>query len=242
MCQFADAGQKDALFMVAPTNATFQPIKKDEIMKHDAADAVAFESFKAYATDPTRFRDTGASTEEVYFGGGWSKGRLCLITIRSHLKDIFKMLPKDGSIPFQVFYNLNDSMVRAGGQPFDLSELVNVYLKRFQPLRIILRQTDSVWEGCTEESFCMAWSKERANVWWSGKAFSMLGEHMLDATKDAEHNQKKLGGYVFDPTDPLCPVQINWPKWLAANNKFDARNALFTVKVHEVEEEDACLA
>ncbi len=97
------------------------------------------------------------------------------------------------------------------------------------PLRIVLKRTPEGIEGLTEESFSMGWEKNRVNIFWSGKAYSMLGEHVLDAEKDATHHRKP-GEEVWDPTDENCPVSINWTRWINATNKYDKRNAPFEPK------------
>jgi len=97
------------------------------------------------------------------------------------------------------------------------------------PLRIVLKRTPEGILGLTEESFSMGWEKDRVNIFWSGKAYSMLGEHVLDAKEDAARNSRE-GDEVWDPADENCPVSINWTKWINATNKYDKRNAPFEVK------------
>ncbi len=106
-------------------------------------------------------------------------------------------------------------------------------LKEHLPLRIILRKNEedaTHYEGLVEHSFSMGWDKHRALVFWSGKAYSMLGTLTLDAVADAESNAQALGGELFDPLDPTCPVQIDFTTWYEATNKFDKRNAFFEHK------------
>ena len=52
----------------------------------------------------------------------------------------------------------------------------------------------------------------------------------------------KEGDYIFDPLDPMCPVQVDWPAWLIAKDKFGKRNPPFVRRTFEVDEEDGCLA
>ena len=120
----------------------------------------------------------------------------------------------------------------------------NVYEKliRFMPIRVVLRRhADGEIEGLVENSFSMDWSKQRVNIFWSGKAYSMLGEHMLDGVESAEYNCKKTEPDLFTPeefvVDPLAedsPIEIDWEAWLNATDKFTKRNAPFKVKQHAV--------
>lgn len=51
-----------------------------------------------------------------------------------------------------------------------------------------------------------------------------------------------LDRLIFDPLDNLCPVEIDWVQWLFdmhTCNKYGARNAKFSKKVFEREEDDA---
>ena len=49
-------------------------------------------------------------------------------------------------------------------------------LEKFRPIRIILKDgPDGKLLGITEESFSMGTSRERVCIFWSGKAYSMLG-------------------------------------------------------------------
>ncbi len=104
-------------------------------------------------------------------------------------------------------------------------------LVRYLPIRIVLRrQEDGKLQGLVENSFSMDMSDTHASIFWSGKAYSMLGEHQLDGIKNAEHNAKS-GDLILDPLSEDCPVTINWDKWLTATTKYDKRNAPFTIKV-----------
>lgn len=110
-------------------------------------------------------------------------------------------------------------------------------LQRFLPIRISIRPTpDGKYEGVVEHSFGMEWHRERVNIWWSGKAYSMLGEHLLDAVEETKGNTSTLGGEIWDPLDAACPVEVNFAYWLAAitgsqkRSRYDKRNAPFAVR------------
>lgn len=105
-------------------------------------------------------------------------------------------------------------------------------LERFLPVRVVLRTTGDEPEGLMEESFSMAWSPTRINIFWSGKAYSILGEHVLHGPDSAQHNARLIGGEVFDPLDPTCPIEVDLSAWLdtlenKAADKFNKRNAWF---------------
>lgn len=110
-------------------------------------------------------------------------------------------------------------------------------LERYLPIRVVVRHHEGAVEGLVEHSFAMAWQKDRVNIFWSGKAYSMLGEHQLDGTKDAAHNCKKdRGEMVIDPLAADSPIEIDWESWLAdlaaKRDKFVCRNAKFTTRPH----------
>lgn len=180
-------------------------------------------------------------SKESWFVAGWNSKRNSLIYLRTCLLNAFNKLPKDGSIPFEVFSEISTSMVALGGEPLDLLELSQVYIERFKPLRIVMREGEQGLRGLVEHSFAMDFDEKRACVFWSGKAYSILGEHMLDGQEWAKSNAKE-GDYIFDPLDPMCPVQVDWPAWLIAKDKFGKRNPPFVRKTFEVDEEDGCLA
>ena len=103
-------------------------------------------------------------------------------------------------------------------------------LVRFAPMRIILRNGENGnLQGLCEDSFAMSMSDYNVRIWWSGKAYSMLGEHLINGIEDAEHNAKE-GDIIVDPLSENCPVTINWDKWLTATIKYSKRNALFKIK------------
>lgn len=108
-------------------------------------------------------------------------------------------------------------------------EVLKHDLSRFMPIRVVLREVDGKLHGLTEESFTMNVSDTHVRIWWSGKAYSFLGEHFLDGTEDAAHNAKP-GDLILDPLDESCPVKIDWERWASATTKYGKRNAPFTVK------------
>ena len=98
------------------------------------------------------------------------------------------------------------------------------------PIRIVLRKNeDGKLQGLCEDSFSMSMSDYNVRIWWSGKAYSMLGEHNINGIKDAEHNAKE-DDLILDPLLDECPVEINWEKWTTATTKYSQRNALFKMK------------
>lgn len=103
-------------------------------------------------------------------------------------------------------------------------------LSRFLPIRIVLRKTEEgKIQGYCEDSFSMSWTDSNVRIWWSGKAYSMLGEHIIDGIADAEYNRQP-DDIVIDPLSDDCPIEINWEKWTTATSKYSQRNALFKVK------------
>lgn len=111
-------------------------------------------------------------------------------------------------------------------------------LERFLPLRVVIRRhADGSIEGLTEESWNMNWSDKRVNIFWSGKAYSILGESILDAQADAEHNCSQdqapdlftAEEMVIDPLAEDSPIMVDWKRWLSASNKYDKRNAHFVI-------------
>jgi hypothetical protein len=103
-------------------------------------------------------------------------------------------------------------------------------LVRFAPMRIVLRKGENGnLQGLCEDSFAMSMSDYNVRIWWSGKAYSMLGEHLINGIDDAKHNAKS-NDIIVDPLSDDCPVVINWDKWLTATTKYSKRNALFKIK------------
>lgn len=111
-------------------------------------------------------------------------------------------------------------------------------LERFLPIRVVVRRhADGAIEGLTEESWNLNWSHNRVNIFWSGKAYSILGETTLDGVADAKHNCEATLPDLFTPQelviDPLAedsPIAIDWLRWLNASHKYDKRNAHFAPK------------
>ncbi len=103
-------------------------------------------------------------------------------------------------------------------------------LARFLPMRIVLRKLDDgTYHGLCEDSFSMSTEPGIARIWWSGKAYSMIGEHTINGIDDANRNSKE-GDIIVDPLSDDCPVQINWDRWLSATTKYGKRNASFSTK------------
>jgi len=107
-------------------------------------------------------------------------------------------------------------------------------LQSYLPLRIVLCLREGKALGLTEHSFSLGTTENRVRLWWSGKAIDNLfgAEHQLDAIKTAAANAKTWRGdeFIFDPLDPNCPVEVDFEGWLAAQGKFDKRNAFFRLK------------
>lgn len=110
-------------------------------------------------------------------------------------------------------------------------------LESMLPMRVVLRRhADGTLEGLTEETWNLNWSATHVNVFWSGKAYSILGEQTIDGVADAQFNCKSDSSPdVFTPQemviDPLAedsPIRIDWTRWLHASTKYDKRNAHFT--------------
>ena len=118
-----------------------------------------------------------------------------------------------------------------------LSEEDRARLERYLPIRVVVRRhADGAIEGLTEESWNLNWSANRVNIFWSGKAYSILGETTLDGVADAKHNCKASRPDLFTPEelviDPLTqdsPIAIDWVRWLNASHKYDKRNAHFVL-------------
>lgn len=103
-------------------------------------------------------------------------------------------------------------------------------LSRYLPLRIVLRaKDDGTLEGLCEDSFSMSMSDKFVRIWWSGKAYSILGEHIINGIDDAKHNMKD-GDMIFDPLSDECPVEVDWKRWKEATTKYYKRNAPFKMK------------
>lgn len=103
-------------------------------------------------------------------------------------------------------------------------------LQRFLPIRVVIRKgEDGVVQGLCEESFAMSMSPSNVRVWWSGKAYSILGEHNINGIDGAAQNAKD-GDMIINPLSEDSPIVIDWEKWLTATNKYSKRNAPFKIK------------
>lgn len=103
-------------------------------------------------------------------------------------------------------------------------------LSRFLPIRIVLRKApDGTLRGLCEESFSMSVNDNRVRIWWSGKAYSMLGEHDINGVEDAAHNAA-AGDIILDPLEGDCPVEVDWGRWRIDTSKYGQRNAQFKVR------------
>lgn len=103
-------------------------------------------------------------------------------------------------------------------------------LQRYLPVWTVMRLRDGQIQGLIELSLSMDWDANRTSIFWSGKAYSMLGEHMLDAQADAQHHARRIDEFAIDLMAPECPVSIDWDSWFQAwknKRKFDSRNARF---------------
>ena len=109
-------------------------------------------------------------------------------------------------------------------------------LERYLPIRMVVRLHEGKVQGRVEHSFSMDWDDKRVNVFWSGKAYSILGEHQLDGEKWAKSNINRYNAdeFIIDPLAEDSPIEVDWEKWLAATQKFDKRNAPFVVRPHGV--------
>jgi hypothetical protein len=122
-----------------------------------------------------------------------------------------------------------------------MNDELKTKLARFLPIWVGVRLEDGKVQGRIEHSFSMDWSDNRVRLFWSGKAYSMLGEHQLDGRKDAEHNIKKYqpNEFVFDALSDDCPLEIDFERWLEdlakdPGDKYAKRNAPCKVKPQAV--------
>lgn len=103
-------------------------------------------------------------------------------------------------------------------------------LQRYLPIRVVLRKDENGNTlGLVENSFSIDLSRQEVCVWWSGRAYSMLGEHHISGLDDATHNAKE-GDLIIDPLSDDSPITIDWDGWLAATTKYSKRNARFKLK------------
>jgi hypothetical protein len=55
----------------------------------------------------------------------------------------------------------------------------------------------------------MGWSENLVNIYWSGTAYSMLGEHEMNAIEWANGNAINPGEMVIDPLTPDSPIKVD---------------------------------
>lgn len=114
-------------------------------------------------------------------------------------------------------------------------------IQHLRPIYVTIarKKGQNSWAGRVEKSFCMGWSLERVRLFWSGKAYSFLGEHTLCGKYDAENNipenkNSKWEYHVFDVEDEECPIDIDFDQWVldisTVSDKFNMRNAKFSMK------------
>lgn len=120
-------------------------------------------------------------------------------------------------------------------------------LQRFRPMYVVLGRApeDNAWRGRVENSFSMDWSEDRVRLWWSGVAYSFLGEHQISGLEDAKANCPGIGSgvikqhgwdyLVVDLEDPDCPVEVDFEEWLldmkqGVRRKYENRNPRFKIK------------
>ena len=118
---------------------------------------------------------------------------------------------------------MNASFLEWTQLPADLRARV----ERLMPMRVVIRHyPDGTMKALTEESWNMNWSNERALIFWSGKGYSIFGEHLLDGIAAAqEHCSPK--DIMVDPCAEDSPIRMDWMRWLNAKTKYDKRNAPF---------------
>lgn len=200
-----------------------------------------YNMFASGKRDPQKTIENFDDSKESWCYLGWTLHQNSITGGKRYFREIFNSLPKDGSIPFSTFSNLSRAHAAIYDEPLDLSELVSAYLEPYKPMRVVLSEdADGQLCGLVENSFSIDWKPSHAKIFWSGKAYSIIGEHQLDGIKDAKYNAKTKG-WVMDPFDPLCPIEVDWVSWLTAESKWAKRNAPFTERIFEQEEEDAVL-
>jgi hypothetical protein len=117
------------------------------------------------------------------------------------------------------------------GTPEATHAVIKHNLSSLLPVRVVIRHTVAgTIEGLIENSFSMGWSTDRVNIFWSGRAYSILGEHNIDGIENASHNADSTTDLVIDPLAEDSPIEIDWAAWRASTTKFDKRNAPFTMK------------
>lgn len=87
---------------------------------------------------------------------------------------------------------------------------INERLRKLSPIRVIIRKNSAgKIEGQVEHSFSMGWSENLVNIYWSGTAYSMLGEHEMNAIEWANGNAINPGEMVIDPLTPDSPIKVD---------------------------------
>lgn len=116
-------------------------------------------------------------------------------------------------------------------------------IRQFPVFIVLARKPGAnAFTGLIENSFSMDWSDDRVNMFWSGTAYSILGQHEIDGRENADFNCRKMAQnhptwelQVYDAHADDCPVTIDWERWIDAMlvgqaRKFDSRNAHFVTK------------
>lgn len=124
----------------------------------------------------------------------------------------------------------------------DLTPEEQAFLDRVLPIRALIGWAPGANApvALIEHSFSMDFSPDRALIFWSGTAHSILGTLTLNAEEEVadqlEHYRKAKPDWrfeVIDPMTPDCPVLIDLKQWIRANLfgsiKFNKRNAHFTM-------------
>lgn len=96
----------------------------------------------------------------------------------------------------------------------------------------------NAWRGYVENSFDMGWEEDSVYVYWSGPYYwgnKAIG--VWDGEKNAKDAAKEIAKAnpdwtveVFDLNADNCPVEINLDRYLRATNKYEMRNAKFSMR------------
>lgn len=111
----------------------------------------------------------------------------------------------------------------------DTFDVLKHGLSEYLPIRVVIRNNDGKIQGLCEDSFSLSCSGHRVRIWWSGKAYSFLGEHIINGIEDAERNAGPED-IIIDPLSNESLITVDWEKWMNATTKYDKRNAPYTVK------------
>ncbi len=116
---------------------------------------------------------------------------------------------------------------------------------KFKPVFVVLTVKDDALYGIVEHSFTMGLAEGRANLFFSGGYWGLVGKE--DADHHAEQYAKqypKLKFKVWSIDDPDLPIEIDWDRWKEAGspaktlsgvkNKYHARNVSFREKEKDV--------